>query len=63
MLSSKGMIISDNVLFKGHVATDLAEVETRRRRSLIKNSGIQYVADESSRLLYNYSPYWRRNRD
>ncbi|GAB1762461.1 O-methyltransferase [Priestia megaterium] len=36
MLSSKGMIISDNVLFKGHVATDLAEVETRRRRSLIK---------------------------
>ncbi|TYR82321.1 O-methyltransferase [Priestia megaterium] len=36
LLNKNGIIISDNILFKGHVATDLAEIETRRKRSLIK---------------------------
>lgn len=36
LLNKKGIIISDNILFKGHVATDLSQIETRRKRSLIK---------------------------
>lgn len=36
LVNKKGIIISDNILFKGHVGTDLSQIETRRKRSLIK---------------------------
>ena len=35
-LSKDGIIITDNVLFKGLVAEDLADITPRRKRRLIK---------------------------
>ena len=36
LLSNDGIIITDNVLFKGLVAEDLATITPRRKRGLIK---------------------------
>jgi predicted O-methyltransferase YrrM len=35
MLSERGIVVSDNVLFKGYVTGEI-QAETRRKRSLIK---------------------------
>ncbi len=51
MLSPDGVIITDNVLFKGLVAEDYSKIEPKRRRRLITK------IDEYNHWLMNHPDY------
>jgi predicted O-methyltransferase YrrM len=51
MLSSNGIIYTDNVLFKGTVARDRSELKTRRQRTLVRK------LDEFNQWLFTLDKY------
>ena len=51
MLSEEGMIYTDNVLFKGTVACDRAELKTRRQRTMVRK------LDDYNHFLYTLDNY------